>query len=209
MDDSDQDSESESESDLENSEFYNATKHDIWESYEEHINSQNMVRQGQVEPSFSDTKLKNPVTFDKTKILKQQEVRLATLKNYCEKFRLAHPANRLKLLPNIRHKKLIYSNTPKEFVYCLPLKTGTTNWQRGFVKNFSPNITEKYLNPPLIFKMLYRVSYIESLDKRRRALIDRSIIRGINVRHPFSRLYSAYHQKFELTYYKKYENAYS
>jgi len=170
---------------------------------------------------------------DRSKTLARSENRVKILRNYCENiFKIEHPLNKLKLQPGIRLHKMIYSSgreleekdedeeekdneesdkiIGKPFTYCLPLKTGTTNWQKSFVKNYKPDINEKFLDPPFLFKLLYRVSDIKDFSFRRKVLnqtytndLNQTIL-GLNVRHPFARLYSAYHQKFEIKYYRKY-----
>ena len=100
---------------------------------------------------------------------------------------------------------------------CLPLKTGTTNWQRAlgalrFVKNGKPQVDPAGINSTDAFKLLprYHPIYDSSFSQAKRGNIFKncqanglqnrvkssSYLRFINVRHPFSRLFSAWRQKF-------------
>lgn len=78
---------------------------------------------------------------------------------------------------------------------CLPPKTGTTNWQRFFAALIYPDKKPEDFNVPEVFNQIPRMK-----DKSQR-IIDQLDSRGdftklMNVRHPFARLLSAWHQKF-------------
>lgn len=104
---------------------------------------------------------------------------------------------------------------------CLPLKTGTTNWQRAlvsllYVKNQEPQLDPNDVNKDNLYKEIPRYSQrynkylfpkqydstkVPCLRKSlRRVVGDPEYTRWMNVRHPMSRLLSAWNQKFELDY---------
>jgi len=137
-------------------------------------------------------------------------------------------------------KSSITGRYGSKFTFCIPPKTGTTNWQREFIKNFlhPHKPTENMLDPPMIFKVHPRVSQIggtaQTLTKmaKKEGLLDKNpsgkgkskqlnmklrknvvgssadFFRGINVRHPFARLVSAYRQKFGTKYYTRHKATY-
>lgn len=88
---------------------------------------------------------------------------------------------------------------------CLPPKTGTTNWQRFFAALIYPDKKPEDFNVPEVFNQIPRVKdkskqIIQQLDSRR------EYTKLMNVRHPFARLLSAWHQKFHKNFHnlKKY-----
>jgi len=159
-------------------------------------------------------------------------------------------------LPSDFKKITVSKNSGSKFTFCIPPKTGTTNWQREFIKNFlhPHKPTENMLDPPMIFKVHPRVSQIggtklpffnetmnklsmakkegrsyESIGKKqggkgakgsksrktlgmklRKNVVGSSpeFFHGINVRHPFARLVSAYRQKFGTRYYNRHKGTY-
>ena len=113
---------------------------------------------------------------------------------------------------------------------CLPPKTGTTNWQIAFIENQARNDDFVKLNvselvPPLVFTKSERLRKVirnkhgqgdenqnlnidDSTHKKpmqflRKILFDKTWINGVNARHPYAKLYSAFSQKFEKNYYIK------
>ena len=123
-----------------------------------------------------------------------------------------------------RQIQKIFYNTTYKYVMCLPPKTGTTNWQIALIENQLrndnniDNTTEldfSDLIPPKIFKKSEKLLKINpNIDHRKQFLKnlimneDKTWINGINARHPYARLYSAYNQKFEKRYYTTYYTVY-
>lgn len=108
-----------------------------------------------------------------------------------------------------------------KMIPCLPLKTGTTNWQRALVSllyaedgkpKLDPNDVVKnnlYKEIPrysqrynqYLFPRQYDSTKVPCLRKSlRRVVDDPDYTRWINVRHPMSRLLSAWNQKFDLQF---------
>lgn len=106
---------------------------------------------------------------------------------------------------------------------CLPLKTGTTNWQRSLISllyvddSGTPRLDPNDVVKENIYKELPRYSarYNQFLFKRsgidqtklpclrkalRKRVDDDSYTKWMNVRHPMSRLLSAWNQKFKNDY---------
>ena len=85
------------------------------------------------------------------------------------------------------------------WIFCIPPKTGTTNWQRSLVAgldhvhNFSSNDMKQ---GKMLYAALTKMSNINNIQKTKRILFSDENIKIMNVRHPVDRLYSAWHDKF-------------
>jgi len=145
-------------------------------------------------------------------IINRSRKRIAILEEYCA-FKSSLPTvDSISLynshFPNkwVNHK--IFMSRDFKFTFCLPLKTGTTNWQRAFLRNLNPNVKPHELKTPALFSKLPRISDLE--DSLQEITLKRTdYVHGINVRHPFSRLFSAYNQKFKKSFYTRFKKMFS
>jgi len=111
---------------------------------------------------------------------------------------------------NITHKEMLvdlFNIDDFNIMTCLPPKTGTTNWQRFYAGLIYPDKKPEDFQVPEIFTQLPRISKKNKEDEIPAKIAERSdYLKLINVRHPFARLLSAWHQKFHRNFHnlKKY-----
>lgn len=90
-----------------------------------------------------------------------------------------------------------FFNDTFKFSVCLPTKTGCTNWQRGLVSLVKMGEkTPEELDDSEIFYDLDRYPKIGMGKDRSTRGPSNGYLTMVNVRHPFSRLLSAYRDKF-------------
>ena len=121
---------------------------------------------------------------------------------------------------------------PNDNLFCIPPKTGTTNWRRNLIllyyqnqaavdnlmmaikddhENYNSNFTdplkiklpEHLMGDTDFFNILPRLSNENLFHNRQKYLFtDKNRKKVLNVRHPVERLYSAWHQKFAKNHWK-------
>lgn len=149
---------------------------------------------------------------------KNQKSRINTLNQFCQKYKTQNPEiqadyNKIGKL-YYRDKNHYNKSCPNNhcamknsFLYCFSLKSGTTNWQRAILQNSMPKVEPYQLEEPDIYILSKNLANSVKNETYRTENILKSrendkILRGINVRHPFVRLHSAWHQKFNKEYIK-------
>lgn len=116
----------------------------------------------------------------------------------------AYKANEINTIPNIKYKQQLvdlFHVDDYELLTCLPPKTGTTNWQRFFAALIHPDIKPEDFTVPDVFSQIPRIK-----DKSKKVPEELDIrsqyTKLMNVRHPFARLLSAWHQKFHKDFHR-------
>lgn len=102
-------------------------------------------------------------------------------------------------------EQLFFDDTFK-MIACVPTKTGTTTWQKSFASLKTSFLNSSNLpdvkklpndfNSMTVFKEARRLSHLP-YDEAVKRLNDHSYKKIAHVRHPLSRLYSAWRQKFK------------
>jgi len=101
-----------------------------------------------------------------------------------------------RLADKTQKQEHFYNDTFK-FSVCLPTKTGCTNWQRGLVSLVKMGAkTPEELTDGEIFYDLDRFPKVNMMPERSKRGSAQGYMTMVNVRHPMSRLLSAYRDKF-------------
>lgn len=101
-----------------------------------------------------------------------------------------------RLADKTQKQEHFYNDTFK-FSICLPTKTGCTNWQRGLVSLVKLGAkTPEELNDSEIFYDLDRFPKVNMIGERSLRSSKQGYLTMVNVRHPMSRLLSAWRDKF-------------
>lgn len=101
-----------------------------------------------------------------------------------------------RLADKTQKQEHFYNDTFK-FAVCLPTKTGCTNWQRGLVSLIKMGEkTPEELNDGEIFYDLDRFPKVNMMRQRSNRSSSNGYLTMVNVRHPLSRLLSAWRDKF-------------
>lgn len=169
--------------------------------------------------------------FQKADLRNQQ--RLDHLKKVCQEMKNSNhnfmlenfenlPLDKQDTIGNIRFQTYYYG---KNYIFCTPPKSGTSNWQKALIK-LETNSTENIIDGPKMYKMLPRLKNIPNPVLRNHSVmldgiheidnglsarelaqaklvyqdfVDHKKFRILTTRHPVERLYSAWHNKFNFS----------
>jgi len=182
-----------------------------------HLKTKRVSDKGVIAYKLSD-ELKNTETFDRFQKRKlildracsvSRKVLSSKNMNHEQRVTLQHAINNVdqKLdvesrycvprLADKTQKQEHFFNDTFKFSVCLPTKTGCTNWQRGLVSLVKLGAkTPEELTDGEIFYDLDRYPKIGMTAEREKRASHNGYLTMINVRHPLSRLLSAWRDKF-------------
>ena len=143
--------------------------------------------------------VQNPKNFNKF-----QQNRKTHIKNTCEKNGYKYNSEKSIFNKNLLSHQLEVL-TSKSLLFCVPPKTGTSNWKRLFVATFlnktveqvfiSDNVKNEF-NDKLYTTIPRWKSCYAGAGFHSRTRLEKYEFRLINVRHPLARLYSGWKDKF-------------